>query len=45
MNPSWAGGREADPELSGVLGVSAGHEGGCFFVAHLYETDFVLAHA
>src|SRR5262245_12635063 len=41
MNDSRAYGRKTDAELSRVLGVSARHKSGRFFVPYLYEPNFV----
>ena len=41
MDRSWAGGREADAQPSGVLGVSAGRERGGLFVSDVNKTDTV----
>ena len=43
VDPARPGGREADAQLAGELGVAAGHERGRFLVAHLDEADLVLA--
>src|SRR5207248_4736296 len=40
VNAAGAGGSEANTQLAGELGVSAGAESGGFLVAHLNETDF-----
>src|SRR5438552_14691855 len=42
MDASRSRRRQADAELAGVLGVSAGHEGGRFLVAYLDEAHVVL---
>jgi len=42
MDSAWPGGREADPKLTGELGVGAGHEGSRLLVANLDETNPVL---
>ena len=43
VDAAGPGGREADAEPAGELGVAAGHEGGGLLVAHLDEADLVLA--
>ena len=45
MNAARTRGRQANAELAGELRISAGHEGGGFFVAHLNEADLVLVRA
>ena len=42
MDRSGTGGRHADPDLAGELGVCAGREGRDFLVAGLDELDLVL---
>src|SRR5581483_9917235 len=39
MNPARAGGGEANAETAGVLGITAGHEGGRLFMPDLDKTD------
>ena len=43
VDAAGAGGRQADAEPAGVLGVAAGGEGGRLLVPHLDELDLVLA--
>src|SRR5438874_1469856 len=43
VNTAGPRGGQADPEPTGVFGVSTGHEGGGLFMTHLDEADFVLA--
>ena len=42
VNASRPGGRQTYPEFARVLGIAAGHEGGCFFVPHVDEANLVL---
>lgn len=42
MESAGAGCAETDPQLAGVLGVSACHKGGGFFMAHLDEPNLLL---
>jgi hypothetical protein len=42
VGPAWAGGRQANAQLTRPLGVGAGHEGRRFLVARLDEPDSVL---
>jgi hypothetical protein len=39
VDAAGPGGRQADAEAAGPLGVAAGHEGGGLFVTHLHEAD------
>jgi hypothetical protein len=39
VDAAGPGGRHADAEAAGPLGVAAGHEGGGLFVTHLHEAD------
>src|SRR5436309_15183709 len=43
MDSAGSGGRHAHSELAGVFGITASHECGCLFVAHLDKPDLVLA--